>query len=146
MEGFASQVQVAMRQAHVFRIIGLTEYRQRQFSGRRLDFHLTGDDLDRSSVEIVVHQRRVASNHLALNGENALGSKTLNRFESWRAGIENDLRQAVVVSKINEDDATMIAPTVQPAGQFDSFADMGWAKLAASMGAVCVHGVGTPNR
>jgi hypothetical protein len=54
VQRLAAQIEEAVLEAHVFRIIGLAEDRQRQFLGRRQDFDLLGEDLDLAGAEIGV--------------------------------------------------------------------------------------------
>jgi hypothetical protein len=46
VQRLAAQIEEAVLEAHVFRIVGLAEDRQRQFLGLRQDFDLLGEDLD----------------------------------------------------------------------------------------------------
>ena len=45
-----------------------------------------------------------------------------------------------MVAQVDEQHAAMVADAVAPAGQADGFADMGFAEIAAGMGAIGVHG------
>jgi hypothetical protein len=46
-----------------------------------------------------------------------------------------------MVAQVDEDQATMVAPAIDPAGQANFLSDMLLAKLAAGVGAIGVHGV-----
>ena len=48
-------------------------------------------------------------------------------------GTENDLGQSFAIAQIDENDAAMIAPDMDPAGEFGGAADVGSAQLVAMM-------------
>ena len=51
-----------------------------------------------------------------------------------------------MVAQIDEQHAAMVADAVAPAGQSDGFTDMGFAEVAAGMGAIGVHGVSSSGK
>ena len=59
-------------------------------------------------------------------------------------GVEDKLREAVAVAQVDEDQAAVVAVGMDPAGKFDFLADIGFAELAAGVGAItgfdCFHG------
>ena len=52
VQGLAAQVEEAVFQADVLRIVRLAEYRQRQFAGRREHFDLAGEHLDLAGRQV----------------------------------------------------------------------------------------------
>jgi hypothetical protein len=54
VQRFAAQIEEAVFQAHVFRIIRLAEDRQRQFARLRQDFDLACEDLDLAGRQVGV--------------------------------------------------------------------------------------------
>ena len=51
---------------------------------------------------------------------------------------EDNLGQAFAIAEVDENDATVVAPGMDPAGEFDLLADIGGAESVAVMGAI--HG------
>jgi hypothetical protein len=60
----------------------------------------------------------------------------LVRGRAAEVDIEDELREAVAVAEVDEHELAVVAVNVDPAGQFHLFADVGFTKLAAGMGAV----------
>jgi hypothetical protein len=63
----------------------------------------------------------------------------LERRERIASGTADDLGDAVMIAKIDEQDSAMIALTVDPARKLNPLAHVGLAQLCASMSPVCVH-------
>ena len=55
-------------------------------------------------------------------------------------GMENDLRDALAIAEVDEGDAAVVAVSVDPAGECDLGADIGFTKDAAGVGAFEGHG------
>jgi len=51
-------------------------------------------------------------------------------------GIEDELRETVAVAEVDKNEAAVIAVGMDPTGEFDGLADVGFAKLAAGVRAV----------
>jgi hypothetical protein len=58
--------------------------------------------------------------------------------------MNHNLREAVVVAKIHEKDAAMVAKTVHPSGKTDGLARVGCAEFIACMGTVRMHNYSIP--
>ena len=57
-----------------------------------------------------------------------------------RVRLDHALGDAVMVAQIDEDQPAMVAAAIDPARQPHGLADIGFAQLAAGMGAIGVHG------
>ena len=59
-------------------------------------------------------------------------------------GVEVDLRDALAITQVAEDQAAVVAATAHPTGEGNLLADVGGAKLTAGVGVHAVHvgGVG----
>ena len=73
------------------------------------------------------------------SGFSRLGVARRRRFR-----IGHALGEAVMVAEIDEQQPAMVAHAMHPARKPDGLADVVFAKLAASMGAIGVHGLGRP--
>ena len=98
------------------------------------------DDFDLASAQIGVHQLSVPGDDLAFDRDDALGPQALDCSETGRAGVEDDLGQAVMVAQVDKQQIAVIALAVNPARQADLLANIGSAKRGATVGAICVHG------
>ena len=54
-------------------------------------------------------------------------------------GVGHDLRDAVVVAQIDEEQAAVVADAMAPAREPDGFADMRGAERAAGVGTIAMH-------
>ena len=114
--------------------------------GRRLggveDLDLVDKNLDLARGDLVVLHALGALAHHAGDLDRPLGADGLGRVERLAAGVlrvKGDLRHALAVAQVNEDEAAVVAAVPDPAGQRDRLADVLAAQLAAAVG---VHGVG----
>ena len=57
------------------------------------------------------------------------------------AWLKHDLRQAVLVAQVYEQDTTMVTTAVDPAAEADLAADIDLSQLAACVSSVRVHRV-----
>ena len=138
----AAQVEVAVAQADVLGGVHVVL----DLEGRRLggveDHDLVDEDLDLAGRELGVVHALGALTHDARDLDRPLGADGLGRVERVAAGVlrvKGDLRHAVAVAQVNEDEAAVVAAVPDPAGQRDRLADVLAAQLAAGVG---VHGVG----
>ena len=60
--------------------------------------------------------------------------------EGRRIRLDHALGDAVMVAQVDEDQPAMVAAAIDPARQAHGLADIGFAELAAGMGAIGVHG------
>ena len=114
--------------------------------GRRLggveDLDLVDQDLDLAGRELGVVHPLGALAHGARDLDRPLGADGLRSVEGLTAGVlrvKGDLRHAVAVAQVDEDEAAVVAAVPDPAGERHGLADVLAAQLAAGMG---VHGVG----
>ena len=139
MQRLAAQIQEAVFQTYIFRIVRLVEDRQRQFRRLRQDFDLLGEDFDRTGVELRIDGLRRARLDRTVDADTPFRTYTFGGRKSRRIRIGDDLGQTVMVSQIDEQQTAMVAHTVYPAGQPDGFVDMIGAQGAASMRSIAMH-------
>ena len=139
---WAAQVEVAVAQADVLGGVHVVL----DLEGRRLGGveNLDGvdKDLDLAGGEFgVVHALGTLADD-ARDLDRPLGADGLGRVEGLAAGVlrvKGDLRHAVAVAQVHEDEAAVVAAVPDPAGERHLLADVLAAQLAAGVG---VHGVG----
>ena len=135
MELLAAEVQEAVLEAHVLALVGLLV---RDVEGRHLrgglHHELVRLDLDLAGRELGVDRVGRPQLHLAGHG-------LLDGAEEAAARVDDDLREAVVVAEVDEEDAAVVAEAEHPAGEPDGLARVGGAELVAGMGTIRMHSV-----
>ncbi len=135
----APKVDEAVLEADILWVFLLARDGQRQFLGRRLNCGGLGKDLDIAGRQVGVARFLRTCLHHAVDGDDALGLQRIQQGERLAVLVRHDLRDAVMVAQVDEQDTAMVALAVDPAGQANGLADIAFAKLCASMGAVGVH-------
>ena len=139
MERFAPEIEEAIFEADVLGVFLLARHGQRQFFGGALDSHGPREHLDRAGRQIGVHGLRRARLYLALNRHNAFCPQRIEHRQRGAVFIGDNLRDAVMIAQIDEQNAAMVALPVNPAGKPHCLANFGRRKLCASVGSVGVH-------
>ncbi len=139
VNALAPQIQEAVFQPDVLGIFLLAEHRHRQLAGGAEHLDLGDEDFDRAGGELRIFRAGRALAHLAVDSHHPFGAQLLGGLEGGRIRIGDDLRQAVVVAEIDEQEAAMVADAVAPAGEPHRLADMQLAQRAASMRAIAMH-------
>ena len=141
VEGLAPQVEIAVLEPDLFRVVRLAEDRQGQLGGLGQDLDGAHAHLDLAGGEVRVHGLGRPGDHLAVNADDALRAQALDGGEARGLGREDQLGQAVVVAEVHEDQAAMVALAIDPPRQANGLAGVGGAQGAAGVGAIGVHGV-----
>ena len=139
MQPLAAQIEETIRQPDFFRIFLVAEHRHRQFAGGTQHFDLGDVDLDGAGRQVGVLGAGGALAHVAVDPHHPLRAQLLRVLEGRRVRIGYHLSDAVMVAQVDEQQATMIADTMAPAGEPDLFADVAFAQRAAGVGAVAMH-------
>ena len=140
VQRLAPEIEEAIFEPRLFRIVGLAEHRQRQLLRLGEDLELFQPDLDLAGRQIGIDGLRRARHHLAVDPDHPFRLHLLGELEGRRRGIDHDLGEAVMVAEIDEQQPAMIAQSMHPAREPDGFADIVFAERAASMCAISVHG------
>jgi hypothetical protein len=134
VQRFAAQIEEAVFQADVFRIVRLAEDRQRQFAG------LDRTSISRANISISP-VGRLALTVSSVRGLTSPSTRMthsprtrLGVREAWRIRVGNDLGNAVVVTQVDEKHAAMVADAVDPSGEPDIGAGVALAKRGARCG------------
>ena len=76
---------------------------------------------------------------LAIDANDPFAAHRLGGLEGWRIRIGDDLGDAVMVAKIDKQQAAMVADAVDPAGEAHSLPDFRLSQLCAGVTAIAVH-------
>ncbi len=133
MDLLAAQVEEAIAQPLIFRNLLVAGHLKRQRLGRR-------ENLDRLDVDFdpAGRQRRIdvlfrAPSHLAGDADDAFRTHRLGAGKRRRALCEHALRDAVVIAQVDEQQLSVVALAMHPAGQLDRLADVLRSKNGAGM-------------
>ena len=140
VQRFAPEIEEAISEPRVLRIVRLAEHRQRQLLGFGQHIEALDPDLDRAGRQVGIDRLGRAGDHLAVDAHHPFGLQPLRLLEGRRMRVGHGLRQAVMVAEIDEQQPAVIAQSMHPARQSDGLADILLAQRAATMGAIVVHG------
>ena len=146
MQLFPAQIEESIAQPHVLGIVLLAEHGHRQFGGGSQNLDLGHIDFDEAGRHFGIFGARWAAPDRSVDPDHPFRAKLLGLGESRRIRIHHALGYAIMIAKIDEQDAAMIADTMAPAGETNRFAGVGFAQGAAAMGTVAVHNKVTSKR
>jgi len=142
VDALAAQVQKAVFQAQILGAVLVARQVERRLLRGGLHDARVRHELDLAGRQIGIDRRGLAQRNLAGHGDDRLEFRPAQRLEEGAAGMDHDLREAVMVAQINEQNAAVVADTENPAGEFGGGARVGSAELTASVRTVEMHGVG----
>src|SRR4029079_14709505 len=96
-------------------------------------------NLDCASRQFGVFRAFGTPPDLAVNPHDPLGAERFGNLEGRAVGIGDHLGQAVVVALVDEQQPTVVADAMAPAGQPDILADVAVAERATSVGTITLH-------
>ena len=120
----AAQIEEAVFEPRLFRVGLIAEHGQRQLGRGTQHLDLAHIDFDRAGRHLGVLGAGRALAHLAVEARHPLGAQLFGLGEGGRVGIDDALRDAVMVAQVDEQHAAMVADSMTPAGKADFFADM----------------------
>ena len=123
MHRLPAQIEEAVAEPGLLRIVTLGVDLERQQLGRRLDHQIVRDQLDSTGRELRVDGFLAARDHVAGNRQHAFEARCFGLAEKRLLGLEHDLGEAVVIAQVDEQQLAVIALAVDPAGQPDALAD-----------------------
>ena len=133
MQMIAAQVEKSVFETDLFRIVLFAEHRHRQFAGRSEYLDLVDIDFDLAGRQVRILGTGGTAADLAVNADHPLRAQRLGKLEGLAVGIGHDLREAIVIAQIDEQQPAMVADAMAPARETDDAADIAVAKLAAGM-------------
>ncbi len=138
---FATQVEEAVLQADFFGIFRLAEYGQRKLGGFRQHFDIGNDHFDFTGRQVRIDHIGVTGHDIAVDADDAFRAQAFDLGKARRRRIEDQLGQAVMVTKVDKQKAAVIALAMDPARQADLGAGIRCAQGAAGVGTIDVHRV-----
>ena len=138
----AAQVEEAVLEARFLGrvVLGEDVHRQR-FAGAELV--VAGDvELDFAGGEVGVHRAFGAGADVALDADDGFLGQMRDVVLEGGGGRDDDLRDAVVVAQVDEEDAAEVALVMDPAREADGLAGVRGAQVVAGVGAVRIGGHG----
>ena len=140
VQRLAPQIEEAVTQAQVFRVVRLAEDGNGHFLGLREHLDLCGENFDLTGRQLTVKRTLRALAHFAVDADHPFGAHRLGDLKGGAVGIGDDLGDAVVVAQIDEKQPAMVAHAVHPARQAHVLGDVCRPQLPARMRAVAVQG------
>ncbi len=129
----AAQIEETVFEPDVLRVILFAEYRHRQFGGRTEYLDLVDIDFDLAGRQVGVEGALGPPPHLAIDSHHPFRAQRLGKLERRTVGVGYNLRDAVVVTQIDEQDAAVVADAVAPAREAHRFTDIALAKRGAGV-------------
>ena len=139
MRLFPAQVQKAITQARFLAQVGIAENLHRQSFGGAFDVEFVDPHFDRAGRDAGIDRFFRALDHRAGDRHHAFGTHPFDTREQRTRNVDHALRQAIVVAQVDEQQVPVVALAMDPAGQANGLADVGFAQLATGMGAVRMH-------
>ena len=125
LHGWAAQIEHAVREAGRFAQVVIVE--QERWRDRRVQhLQFLAQDFDPAALEVLVDSAFGARTHQALDLDAKLVAQVFGNGEDDCAiRIAHHLHITFAVAHVDEDDAAMITPTIDPAAQGHGFAQQG---------------------
>ena len=103
-------------------------------------------NLDLTGRQIRVHRLRRSRHYGSVDAHHALGAKSFEVLETWRARMGDQLGDPVVIAEIDEQQAAMIALAMEPAAEANPRSFVGQTQRAAGVSAIAciVKALGRP--
>ena len=140
VELLAAKVEEAVLESDVLRLVGLFvgDVEGRHLRGR-LHHELVRLDLDLACWQLGIDRVGSPQFHLARHGDDGLEVRLFDEAEEAAGRVNDDLREAVVVAEVHEEDAAVVAEAEHPAGKSDGLARVGGAELVACVCTIGMH-------
>ena len=129
-----AQIQVAVAEPRFLGDRPLVGDRERRPLGVVQQPHLGRHDLDLARVQLRVHRVRAAAVDRADDADDHLGAELLGLVDERLVVADDDLRDAIAVAHVDEEDGAHVADAVDPSEQDGRLADGGGPQRAAGVG------------
>ena len=140
MQPLAPQVEEAVFQPQLFGIFLLAKNRHRQFRRRAEHLDFLDEDLDHAGRQVGIFRAGGTIANEAVDPHHPLGPQLFGILEGRAIRVGHYLRHPVMVAQVDEQQPAVVANAVAPAGQAHILAHIAFAKRAAIMSAVAMHG------
>ncbi len=111
----AAQIEEAVLEPDVLRVLLLAEHRHRQFGRRPQHLDLVDIDLDLAGRQVGVERPLRADSDLAVDAHHPFRAQLLGQCEGRTVWVGHNLGDAVVVAQIDEQHAAVVTDTMAPA-------------------------------
>ena len=135
----AAQIETPVCQPEFFGNRGLGKHVEWQWLGRAENFDFSGADLDLARRHGRIDLAFFAMYDFAIGANDGFFGEPGYAVVHLAARRDDQLRDAVVIGKIDKVNATVIAPVPQPSGQADRRSNVFRAQFAARVSSICVH-------
>ena len=115
MERLSAQIEITVLQADVFGIVRLRENRQRQFFGSAFDNERFSRQLNLTGWQLRIHCFCIASDELTCHGQDTFRRGALCFFVERCVRIDDDLRQAIMITQVDKQGPSVLPAAMQPA-------------------------------
>ena len=139
VELVAAEVQETVFEAEGFRRVLVFRHEERELFGLAEHGHLVGDEFDLAGRDLRVHGLGGARHDFAREAHDRLDAPAFEFLVEILGRVDHDLRLAVVVAQVDEDDSAVVAHAVDPAGQARSDSDVAFSQFAAGMRSELMH-------
>ncbi|CUX13362.1 conserved hypothetical protein [Agrobacterium genomosp. 5 str. CFBP 6626] len=139
VQRFAAKIEEAVLQANVFRVLRLAEDRQRQFLGNAQNLDFLCVKLDLAGRHALVDGVLRARLDQTVDADDPFATHRFGNLEGRAIRIGHNLRDAIMVAKVDEENAAMISHAVNPTGKANGFANVGLAESGTGVAAVTMH-------
>ena len=136
---FTAQIEIAIGQPRFFGVFLIAKHHQRQFTSGAKHFEVTYVNLDLACGQFGVDQAFIAGLHRAIDANTPLAAQFFHFGKHRAVRIAQDLRHAVMVAQVNEQNPAVIAHAVHPTRQANCFAHIGRGQRGAAVRAVSMH-------
>ena len=134
-----AEVEKAIGEAQIFRYLGFGKYRERERFRRAQDFGAGNAYFDFARYHGGIDGGFVARHHFAIHPDHGLLGQRRNQFVNLGLRLHHQLRDPVVIGKVDEINAPMVPAIPQPAGEPDVGSGVRASELAACVSPVPVH-------
>ncbi len=129
----AAQIQVAVTQPRFLGHRPFVRDRERRTLGVVQQPHFGRHDLDLTRVQLRVHRVRAAAVDRAEDADDHLGAELLGLVDERVVVADDDLRDAIAIAHVDEEDGAHVADAVDPSEQDGRLADRGGPQRAAGV-------------
>ena len=139
MQVVTAEVEETVFEPHRLRRLVVPGDLERNHVGFAENLHIGCPDLDFTGGQFRVDRLGRAGDDPAVETDDGFDPPAVQSLIERALRIDDDLRDAVVVAQVDENDAAVVADAVNPPRDPDLFADLGLAKLPAGVGAIDAH-------
>ena len=135
----AAQIHEPIFEARFFRVILRRIDDQRKIVCAALDIDRAREDFDLPRRQVLVDRHIGARFHDTVDRDDRFQLDLVKNRQRVAILVGNDLRDAVMIAEIDEENAAMVALVMHPARQTNGFADIVFVQRGTVVGTIGVH-------